>query len=65
MSKLTDRQGAYEVRAKHNPNLLMATGFYGEAGRAKAQRMIDERYWEPYLVADLKGTEFIVVERAK
>ena len=53
----------YEVRAKHNPLWLMASGFHGEYGRAKAQKMVDERYWEPYLMPKDKGTEFVVVQR--
>lgn len=53
----------YEVRAKHDPLFLMATGFHGESGKARAQKMVDELYWEPYLMAKDKGTEFVVVAR--
>lgn len=51
----------YEVRAEHDPLWLQATGFYGEHGKAKAQRLIDEGYFNRYLYEKDKDTKFIVV----
>lgn len=51
----------YEVIASNIPNFLMAVGFYGEAGKAKAQKMIDEGYFNRHLMPEFKHATFIVV----
>lgn len=53
----------YEVRATNYPNFLMATGYYGEQGKEKAQRLIDEGYFNKYLMDDIKDAIFIVVPK--
>lgn len=53
----------YEVRATNYPNLLMAAGFYGEDGKVKAQKMIDEGYFHRHIMPDLKDAIFEVVEK--
>ncbi len=52
----------YEVRAVNYPNFLMASGFYGAYGKAKAQRLIDEGYFNRHLMPEFKDAIFIVME---
>lgn len=52
----------YEVRAVNYPNFLMASGFYGEYGKKKAQRLIDEGYFNRHLMPEFKDAIFIVME---
>lgn len=53
----------YEVRATNYPNFLMAAGFYGEYGRAKAQKMIDEGYFHKHIMPEYKDAIFEVVPK--
>jgi hypothetical protein len=53
----------YEVRSSNYPNFLMATGYYGEQGKAKAQRLIDEGYFNKHLMPEFKDAIFIVVQK--
>lgn len=53
----------YEVRASNYPNFLMATGFYGESGKQKAQKMIDEGYFHKHIMPEFKDVIFVVVEK--
>ncbi len=55
----------YEVRATNYPNFLMATGFYGDYGKAKAQRMIDEGYFHRHIMPEFKDAIFEVVLKTK
>lgn len=52
----------YKVIASNIDNFVMATGFYGETGKEKAQKRIDEGYFNQHLLPELKHAEFIVVE---
>lgn len=36
---------SYKVVTEGAPNELWASGFYGEDGKAKAERMVAEGYW--------------------
>lgn len=53
----------YEVRATNYPNFLMASGFYGEQGKAKAQGMINSGYWTKIIMPEFKDAIFEVVEK--
>jgi len=55
----------YEVRATNYPNFLMATGFYGDYGKAKAQKMIDEGYWTKIIMPEFKDAIFEVIEKKR
>jgi len=55
----------YKVIASNYDNFLMATGFYGESGKQKAQERIDSGYFNKYLMPELKDATFIVVEDLK
>ena len=48
----------YEVRATNYPNFLMAGGFYGDYGKAKAQSMIDSGYWTKIVMPEFKDAIF-------
>lgn len=52
----------YKVVASNYPNFLMATGFYGDHGKEKAQKMIDSGYWNKIVMPEFKDAIFIVVE---
>lgn len=52
----------FKVVTDGSPNELWASGFYGEHGRAKAQRMVDEGYWHRFMYAKDKHKTLIVVE---
>lgn len=53
----------YEVRATNYPNFLMATGYYGNQGKEKAQRLIDEGYFHKHIMSEFKDAIFKVVEK--
>jgi hypothetical protein len=55
----------YEVIVTNYPNFLMSAGFYGEQGKAKAQKMIDEGYFHKHIMPEFKDAIFEVVEKIK
>lgn len=55
----------YEVRASNYPNFLMATGYYDEQGKQKAQFLIDSGYFNKHLMPEFKDAIFIVVLKSK
>lgn len=54
----------YHVIASNYDHFTMATGFYGDAGKAKAQRLIDEGYFNRHLMPEFKDATFIVVPKS-
>lgn len=54
----------YHVIASNYKHFTMATGFYGEQGKNKAQRLIDEGYFNRYLMPEIKDALFIVVPKS-
>lgn len=53
----------YKVVTKGAENEVWASGFYGEQGKAKAQKRIDEGYWHRLMYEQDKSKTLIVVER--
>lgn len=51
----------YKVITENSPNELWASGFYGDDGREKAQRMIREGYWHFHMFARDKHKRLVVV----
>lgn len=52
----------YKVITEDNSNEVWARGFYGDYGRAKAQKMIDEGYFHKHMYEADKSKKLIVVE---
>ena len=52
----------YKVVTEDSPNEVWATGFYGDYGKAKAQKIIDEGYFHKYMYESDKSKKLIVVE---
>lgn len=53
----------YEVRATNYPNFLMASGFYGEQGKAKAQGLINDGYFHKHIMPEFKDAIFEVTPK--
>jgi hypothetical protein len=51
----------YKVVSECNQNELWASGYYGEAGKAKAQKAIDEGYFHRFMYQQDKHKKLIVV----
>jgi len=39
----------YKVITKGDPTQLWASGFYGDGGREKAERMVADGYWHSFM----------------
>lgn len=52
----------YKVITKDNPNELWASGFYGEHGKAKAEKRIAEGYFHRHMYEADKHKTLVVVE---
>lgn len=51
----------YKVVTEGKPNEVWATGFYGDNGKSKAQKKIDEGYFHKYMYQSDKIKNLIVV----
>jgi hypothetical protein len=51
----------YKVVTEDSPNEVWATGFYGDYGKAKAEKIIDEGYFHKYMYESDKSKKLIVV----
>jgi len=51
----------YKVVTECNQSELWATGFYGESGKAKAQKRIDEGYFHKHVYEEDKHKKLIVI----
>ena len=52
----------YKVVTEKSPGEVWATGFYGDYGKIKAQKRIDEGYFHQYMHEADKNKKLIVVE---
>jgi hypothetical protein len=51
----------YEVVTEGNPNEVWATGFQGESGKEKAQKLVDNGYFHLYMYKTDKDKKLIVI----
>lgn len=56
----TSRQ--YKVVTEGSPNEVWASGFYGDAGKTKAEQRIAEGYWHRFMYERDRQKKLIVVE---
>jgi len=52
----------YKVVTENSTNEVWASGFYGDSGKIKAQKRIDEGYFHKYMYEADKSKKLIVVE---
>ena len=52
----------YKVVTEGSPNEVWEIGFYGNYGKAEAQKRIDEGYFHKYMYESDKSKKLIVVE---
>jgi hypothetical protein len=52
----------YKVVTEGSSNEVWATGFYGDYGKEKAQKRIDEGYFYKHMYESDKSKKLIVVE---
>jgi hypothetical protein len=51
----------FKVITEGSPNELWASGFYNEAGRVKAQSMVNEHYWHMFMFPCDQNKTLVVV----
>ncbi|MBA2525943.1 MAG: hypothetical protein H0V18_09205 [Pyrinomonadaceae bacterium] len=51
----------FKVVTDGAPTELWASGFYGDEGKAKAERMVRAGYWHLYMLEKDKGKSLVVV----
>ena len=52
----------YKVVTEGSPNEVWAAGFYGDYGKQKAQKRINEGYFHKYMYEVAKSKKLIVME---